>query len=272
MSAIPIRKMDFEFPDELPLVFIEGEPEESFLHVGMSLLLPYLEPYLIRTMRAARPRLHAPELVADLDSFVGQEGQHYRQHMLFNERWRRPGYEGLAELERELDADYRRFSEQESLAFNLAYAEGFEALTTAMALAFAQREKRGWHPAALDLFEWHLCEELEHRAVAFDVYEHVIGSFANRVRVGFFAQRHLLGFMKRVMLFMVRADTALFDAWGGEAAHRRRLRAQAQRFLRELLVPWLRTFSPLYTPHDIELSPEIRALAERYSQRAVSVR
>jgi hypothetical protein len=32
----------------------------------------------------------------------------------------------------ELDADYRRFSEQRSDRFNLVYAEGFEAMTMSM--------------------------------------------------------------------------------------------------------------------------------------------
>ena len=32
-----------------------------------------------------------------------------------------------------LEADYRRYSDERSLAFNLAYAEGFEAMTFALA-------------------------------------------------------------------------------------------------------------------------------------------
>ena len=55
MNAITVRKMDFEF-DQMDPVFIEGDPDRSFGMIGLSLLLPYLEPYLIRTMKVARSR------------------------------------------------------------------------------------------------------------------------------------------------------------------------------------------------------------------------
>jgi predicted metal-dependent hydrolase len=265
---IVVRRMAFEFPEDMPLVFIEGEPEETFLNIGVSLVLPYLEPYLIRTMRTARGQVTDQQLAHDLDQFVGQEGQHYRQHMHLNEVFRNLGC-NFAALEEEMSADYQRFSSEESLRFNLAYAEGFEALTTIFALVFAERDKTGWHPAALDIFQWHLVEELEHRCVAFDVYEHVVGDYFYRVRGGFFAQRHLLGFMERAMLELLHADPERFEAWGGIAAHKRRMAVMNKRFLTKIAPRWLRTFSPFYTPHDIELSPEILALADRYTSRAL---
>src|SRR5262249_45636133 len=149
-------------------VVIEGCPEESYVLVGLSLLLPYLEPYLIRSMNVAKPHVTDPRLREELALFNGQEGQHYRQHMRFNEAIRREGFEGLAALEEERDGDYRRFTETRSLRWNLAYAEGFEAFTSAMArFAFEERTLDGVHPAVRDLYEWHLVEELEHRTVAF---------------------------------------------------------------------------------------------------------
>src|SRR5262245_40940833 len=141
---ITVRRMRFTFPPDMDTVFIEGEPEESYVNVALSLLLPYLEPYLIRTMRAARDRVSDPGLRADLDKFIAQEGQHYRQHLLFNATFRDRGFDALARLEEELDADYRRFTSSRSLRWNLAYAEGFEAFTTAMARVFVDEDKSRW--------------------------------------------------------------------------------------------------------------------------------
>ena len=54
MHDITFRRIEFDFPDEIEPVFIAGQPEESYSLIAFSLLLPYLEPYLIRTMNAAK--------------------------------------------------------------------------------------------------------------------------------------------------------------------------------------------------------------------------
>ncbi len=51
MHEIPVRKMDFGFPEHIDPLSIPEKPEQSYAMVGLSLLLPYLEPYLIRTMK-----------------------------------------------------------------------------------------------------------------------------------------------------------------------------------------------------------------------------
>ena len=74
------------------------------------------------------------------------------------------GYPELEELERKLDADYRRFSKTKSLRFNLAYAEGFEALTTASArFSFESGLVGEMHSEAGQLFSWHLIGGLRTR-------------------------------------------------------------------------------------------------------------
>ncbi len=106
-----------------------------------------------------------------------------------------------------MDADYRRFSEERTLQFNLAYAEGFEALTTAAArFAFETKQLERTHPSVRELFSWHLIEELEHRTVAFDVYDHIFGDYFYRLRWGLFAQRHMLSWIDRVARHMEKAD------------------------------------------------------------------
>ena len=95
--------------------------------------LPYLEPYLIRTMREALEHCTDPVIAQEVRQFIGQEAQHYRQHAVLNDMIRSisPELEGLREIEDQLAADYKRFTQTKSLKFNLAYAEGFEAATFA---------------------------------------------------------------------------------------------------------------------------------------------
>lgn len=270
MQDITVRQLDLPFPEDIDPVCVEGSPEEAYGMIGLSLLLPYLEPYLIRTMKEAKKHVTDPELRIDMEKFSAQEGQHYRQHRRFNDVIRTKGFERLKEFEDGLDADYRRFTRTKSLRFNLAYAEGFEAFTTASArFSFEQGFPEGMHPAVRDLFMWHLVEEFEHRTVAFDVYDHVCGGYFYRLFVGLFAQWHMLRFTFRVAGYMLDADPRVLHHYGGRAGRRARQRGQLRMALRHLLPKVLWTYSPRYTPHRIEMPERIKELARHYSERAV---
>jgi predicted metal-dependent hydrolase len=271
-SAIKIRRLALEFPDDLDPVLVAGHPEESFMHVGISLLLPHLEPYLIRSMRSAKEHVHDPKLLADLEAFNGQEGQHFRQHVRFNEAMGLERMEALRALEAAIEADYRRFSRSKSLRFNLAYAEGFEAFTTALSrFSFETKLLDRLHPAARDLFLWHLVEELEHRTVAFDVYEHVCGGYFYRLAVGLFAQWHLNRFVVRAVETMRNADRDAFRAkYGGPAQARARTRALRRQKLAILVPKIVATHFPWYSPHRIEMPMAAKALADHYAARSAA--
>ena len=261
--------MAFDFPEGLDPDFTPGSPERSYNLIGLSLLLPYLEPYLIRTMKEAKSRLADPDLVVDLENFCAQEGQHYRQHIRFNRSLRLSGYPGLEPLEKELEADYLRFSRTRSLRFNLAYAEGFEALTTAFAIFVLENpdELAGETPAH-ELLKWHIVEELEHRTVAFDVYESVCGNYFYRLAVGLFAQWHFLRFAARVARYMQKSSPETLEKYGGRDGLKKRRRADAASSLK-LLPRVLRTYLPWYTPHDIVMTQEMREAADEQTERAV---
>ena len=137
--------------------------------------MPYLEPYLIKVMKAARPRLAevAPELLDDLEIFNRQEANHYRVHAAYN-RVMREQYPGLEPFEAEIRADFERFVAEKSLEWNLAYCEGFESTGIVQSEFFLQEIDdllETADPAVAELWRWHLAEEFEHRCVAHDVLE-----------------------------------------------------------------------------------------------------
>ena len=43
-------------------------------------------------------------------------------------------------------------------------------------------------PVFMQMIEWHFVEELEHRTLAFDVYEPIVGDYFYRLFVGVWAQ------------------------------------------------------------------------------------
>lgn len=267
---ITVRKLQFELPDRLdPLEVVVGFPEESVVNVALSLLLPYLEPYLIRSMHQAKASVRDPGLATDIDNFNGQEGQHYRQHKRFNDVVRQ-GVAGLEAFEERLSADYHRFSEQRSLRFNLAYAEGFEAYTSAMALfSLEVGLLERFQPEAKALFQWHLVEELEHRTVAFDVYQHVVGKYLYRVAVGLYAQWHMSRWIMSVADHLVRANERRWrEEFGGYRGMWTRTRPLLWKLLRTLLPRVLKTYLPWYDPRGARLPPQLSELSARYSALA----
>ena len=266
MATIPIRKISFEFPevDAGDIVATGNAPLLAF-----SLALPHLEPYLIRTMKAATPEITKPALVEDVRRFCGQEGHHYRAHRKFNEQVRMGDFPELEAFEAKLSADYQRFTSTKSLAFNLAYAEGFEAMTSSMAVANLSGDVEPPTTPMAELFRWHLLEELEHRTVTFDVYEHLVGRYPYRLVVGTWAQYHYLSWVVRVG----RSITETHRARAGGAPEGTSTGPGSQgAMVKNLIRRAARTYLPGYTPHDIVITPEMQAMADHYSARADSVR
>ena len=76
LDEITVRKIQFEFPADIDAVFVDGDHKRSFNFIAGSLLLPHLEPYLIRSMKAAKKHVTDPVVAEGLDKFVRQEAQH----------------------------------------------------------------------------------------------------------------------------------------------------------------------------------------------------
>ena len=249
MADITVRKVKFEFPDELDDVLPGDDLVRETYLVAFSLTMPYLEPYLIRTYRSVAGDITDPVLAADVKEFIGQEAQHFQNHRRINEIIK--GQLGpvvaakLQTVEDRLDADYRRFNAKKSRRFNLVYSEGFEAMTCAMALTMFEEAVAGEQPGSdrfgawQQLWAWHAAEEIEHRNVAFDVYHHLEGSYAYRVAGSLRAQAHFhraVDAMQRILL-----------ASQGESA-----RPRVPPWLRRGRRRYLSTFRPGYNPAELD--------------------
>lgn len=260
MTEIRVRPIRFSF-DELPLGL--DAPDEQLGSVlsllGLSMTMPHLEPYLIRTMKAAGRRIEDEALAEDARRFSQQEGHHYRNHADLNARIRAAFVPAVAEelagIESDLEADYQRFTREKSLRFNLAYAEGFEAMTCAAALAMAEHGAFEGLPGG-EIWAWHMAEEIEHRTVAFEVYEQLVGSYLYRIVVGTRSQAHYLGYIRRLAECMARG------------LGRRPARRPSDPLRRTTLRNYVRTWSPWYHPRRIALPERVEALLARYTRLA----
>jgi len=247
-AGILVRRIAFTYPDDLGAHWNPARPEWSQMVNGASLLMPYLEPYLIEAIRDALPRITDEKLAAEARGYMGQEAHHYKQHRRFNELLLSPGrgYESLREYERTLEEDYDRMRRERDLDFHLAYAAGFETMALAIGhMLIGGREFyfRDADPAVSSLVLWHFVEELEHKHAAFDVYQHVVGSYFKRIHGLVFAMHHTLSRTRQAYVMLLQRD----GLWG-----RWRTRLQLKLVLARILaatLPWiLESLLPWHKP------------------------
>lgn len=234
---------------------------------GASLLLPYLEPHLIRVMKLARPKLaeRAPHLLEEVDVFNQQEANHYKVHAAYNEVLR-SHYPGLEAFEEEIRSDYRDFIANRSIGWNLAYCEGFECMGLVLSEFFLQ-EIDDWlavaDPAVTELWQWHLAEEFEHRCVAHDVLHALHPGWWHRVQVFSYSQRHLFGFSQRVADHLVAIDRER-GVQVEEAATTSREKTNERRLARFFLPRMARVLLPFYSPHPRPMQEPTKERLARY--------
>ncbi|MFN2427689.1 MAG: metal-dependent hydrolase [Candidatus Binatia bacterium] len=247
-AGILVRRISFSYPADLRAHWHGDKPEWSQMVNAASLLMPYLEPYLIEAIRDALPRITDPELAEEARGYMGQEAHHYKQHRRFNELLLAPdlGYESLRAHEADLESDYARFRRERGLDFHLAYAAGFETMALAIGhMLINGREYyfRNADPAVSSLVLWHFVEELEHKHAAFDVYQHVVGRYWMRIYGLLFAMHHTLSRTRRAYVMLLKRD----GLWG-----RWRTRLQLKLVLAKIFVdtmPWiLESLLPWHRP------------------------
>lgn len=262
-DRMTIRRPAFAYPSPMPGHWNAQRPEFSHIVNAASLAMPYLEPYLIKSMRAARELVDDPALKEALDEYVAQESMHYRQHRRFNDTLSARGYRCIEALEKRMAVDYERLGATRSLAFNLAYAEGFESMALAIGeMLILDREHLfgDSESSVATLVLWHFVEEIEHKNVAFDVFEHVAGGYFRRVYGFLYATAHI---------FMLTRDGyhALLqeDGLWRDLRSRLALARLLMRIFRHLTPRLLRILVPGYSPRQVADPPWALAWARLFA-------
>lgn len=268
MNDMPVRVMDFDIDQE----DVRKSVPTLARGLGLSMTFPYVEPYLIRTMRSALELATDEQLIQDVKQFIGQEDQHCRQHQKVNDVLRGlcPAYAGLQAIEDELESDYQRFTTMKSLRFNLAYAEGFESATCSVSMQELTRPEPG-DTGIQRLLKWHGIEELEHRTVTFDLYRHLYGGYFYRLFVGMFSQYHYFKYVLRFASY-ISQHSPDSDKQKAAAARTRGQRLQEAKDLFSLMGKLLKTHSPFYNPAKLEMTESHTSMSSQYSSDAIDTR
>ena len=128
--------MAFDIPtaEDLDPKWLADDIRQSYLTTGVSLYVAYLEPFLVKSVRRVLDQITDDDMRENVDRFARQEAQHYTQHEKFNKAILGKDYPGLQERFDLLKSDFERFFKEKGDKWCVGFVEGFEALTTQLAI------------------------------------------------------------------------------------------------------------------------------------------
>jgi len=168
--AITVRDERFN-RDDKPRRWWAGEPFGTAWHNALSATFPRGEAFFIEAVKAHREGAD-PRLDAEIRAFVRQEINHTREHIAFNKLAENAGYD-IRAIDKRVEELLALTKDRPAIA-NLAVTMALEHYTAMMAhefLANPQHFEKADHEVRA-MWRWHAVEEIEHKGVAFDTWNH----------------------------------------------------------------------------------------------------
>ncbi len=277
------RNVTFDWVN-LPTHWVPNEPLVTHTINVLHLLLPEGETWFVDVFTQAIPLIKDDKLRDEVLGFIGQETLHARSHQGVLDHWKTQGIDTDPYVQqvgwmfqkvlgdRDLPAKRR----QEWLIERLSIIAAIEHITAMLgnwALNATALDAADADPTMLDLLRWHGAEEVEHRAVAFDLFTHLDGRYLRRVRAMLITAPIMLWLWIRGVVFLMRIDPEL----GGRVKPRWRhyFRASRRRLLpsaRQLIRQTLNYARPAYHPsQEFSTSQAVAYLAKSPAATAAAV-
>lgn len=189
--ALHARDVSFDWAG-LPLAWIPDEVFASHVINVLHLLLPEGERWFVKIFAEALPLIQDEQLRDDVIGFIGQEGVHASSHQGVLDYFDEHGLDTRSYVA-QVAALFQRIlgdrglegrAKEEWLVMRVAFVAAIEHLTAVLGnwvLNARGLDEAGADPTMLDLLRWHGAEEVEHRAVAYDVFQHLDGRYHRRI-------------------------------------------------------------------------------------------
>ena len=217
--ALHARDVRFDWTD-LPLQWIPNEPFASHLLNVLHILLPEGERFFVKIFAEALPLIQDDQLREDVLGFIGQEGMHANAHQGVQDYFNAHGLDTSGYV-KEVEYLFRVMlgdrglhgrRKEEWLVERLALVAGIEHITAFLGnwiLNSPALDEAGGDPRMLDMLRWHGAEEVEHRAVAYDVYTHLDGRYLRRARTYAVAASVIIWLWLRGARYLMAHDPTL---------------------------------------------------------------
>ena len=174
-STIERRNLRLAFDAERPRHWHSGNARISRFYDALSMSFPPGEKSFIESVRDFADGIEDEDLQKDIQGFIRQEADHTREHARYNATLNAQGVDvdfhtSLTAKPVELTRRYL------SPKRNLARTVGMEHITAILSdLALSDpRVLKNADEQVRRIWNWHAIEEIEHKGVAFDVFEQAV--------------------------------------------------------------------------------------------------
>lgn len=171
---IQVRKsLDFAI-DQVPRFWFDNNPFKTRVFDALTITFPEGERYFISSVRLFRDAITDPTLAAQVKDFIAQEAQHGMAHDRYNNYLIAQG-QPIGKIMRFVLQRMKDDLKYKTPEQNIALTAAAEHITSLMAECFFSQRKtlEKVHPNMRAMLAWHAIEEMEHKAVAFDVMQKV---------------------------------------------------------------------------------------------------
>jgi len=216
-TSHPLR---LDWTQELPQHWNDNSPFKTHFLNALSVTFPDGERFFIDSIKAFKDRIDNTEQLAEIQEFIKQENWHRHLHIQYNEWLERNGLPAK-EIETEMgnfwNSLHKRFRPETCLAVTIC-VEHITAVNAELFLSYRTTLKR-MHPHFEQVWRWHGIEEIEHKAIAMDVYNAINVSTWRRRLAMCFVLVYYTYFMSKNTIRFLHADKQLWkwqtlkDAW-----------------------------------------------------------
>lgn len=218
-ASFPVRRIDYNF-ENTPRYWCNNEPSLTHYFTGLSTLFPEGESYFVRSVRALRAKAKSNEILdREISAFIGQEAMHSKEHHAFHLSAQQHGLDPES-LEKATGIVLKSIEKVFSKKWNLLVTVGLEHYTAVLVVNMMQSVNELMTDSTIrNLWLWHSIEETEHKAVAFDLYQHLYGSglsaYLPRITVFTLSLFLITGFTTIYQFVLMKRDHQLlnFNSW-----------------------------------------------------------
>ena len=254
MPVLKRRRFRVNRPVNMKRHWMNGEVVATAFYNNLSISFPHAEVFMISSLKAWHDRV-SPNMRDEIDAFIDQELNHSREHVAFNRGMLESGYESKL-VEDKVNRLVKKLNERSDM-FKLHMTACMEHLTAIISSELLSHEHHleGAEPELKELWLWHATEEVEHKAVAFNVMKEVTQNWSALRR---YCYRCALftGMSYRFLVNRLSGQIYLLkqDGYGGFEAFWALMRYGLKKngLMRNLIVPWMQFYKPNFHPWDID--------------------
>ena len=175
--GVPVRRLGQDYNQDFPDFWFRDNAFLSMFFTGFSANLPEGEDQFIYSVRLFQKKITNPVLKAQVRAFIGQEAHHSKEHDALNSVMKKRGYplDRAEKRMHKINKLMRKYQSPEKQLAETVCGEHITALVADYILRKRPEYLDEMAPVLAKMWAWHAIEETEHKAVAFDVYDQLVG-------------------------------------------------------------------------------------------------